>query len=176
MRRLASIFTAVIALALSLGGCAGSAQPEVTAPSEVPPAEEITGISPTATPGSGMGAQSFSYLEGLWTVTAAQGESDSAAPADPSGTWEFSVMGESMTVYIGERRYEGLLSEAESGWSYYGMVTGANTQGELLGGYVEIDATDLGDGMFTGALVQSVDADDATPAYAARWTIEATRQ
>lgn len=176
MRRLAPILTAVVVLAFSLSGCASSAQPEFTPPPEMPPVEDITSMPSTVTPDSGMGAQSFSYLEGFWTVTAAAVEGDSTAPTDPSGTWELAVMGDSMTVHIGQRRYEGLVGTAEGGWSYSGMVTGANAQGEPLGGYIEIDAADTAEGTFAGTLLQSVDADGATPAYAARWTIEAVRQ
>lgn len=176
MRRLVLALTAVMVLALAVSGCASSAQPEVEPATEMPPVQDFTSAPPTVTPDSGMGAQSFAYLEGFWTVVATGVESDSAAPADPSGTWEFSVMGESMTVYIGERRYEGLLSEADGGWSYRGMVTGSSASGEMLGGYLEIEATDTGEGTFTGALLQSVDAEGATPWYTARWTVEAARQ
>lgn len=176
MRRLASMYAALIVLALSLSGCAGSAQPDVTPPPEMPPAEDIAAPPLTTMPDSGMGAQSFSYLEGFWAVSAVRIEGDSVAPADPSGTWEFAVMGDSMTVLIGERRYEGLLGEVDGGWSYRGMVTGSSASGEMLGGYLEIAASDTGDDTFTGALLQAVDQDGGTPGYTARWTIEAARQ
>lgn len=175
MRRSASMLTAVVAVSLTLGGCAGPAQPEVTPPPEMPPVEDIVATPPAGTSDPSMGAQSFSYLEGLWTVTATGADAPAGA-ADPSGTWEFAVMGESVTVHVGERRYEGLIAEADGGWTYRGMVTGSNAQGEPLGGYIEIEATDTGEGVFTGTFLQAVDGDDTTSGYTARWTIAASAQ
>lgn len=176
MPRLVLLFTTIVALLLALGGCADSTQPESAPQLEMPPVEDLTSQIPTGSTGSSMGGQVFSHLDGFWVAAATAAEGSAIGAVDPSGTWEFVVLGESMTAHVGERRYEGLLSEADGGWTYFGMITGVNEIGEQRGGYIELDATDTGEGSFTGTLVQSVDADGSTPSYTGRWSIEATRQ
>lgn len=176
MHMLASLFTGIVVLTLALSGCASSTQPEVTPQPEASPVEDFASAPSTATSGSSMGAHSFSYLEGTWAITATDAEGDAGATADPSGEWEFAVMGESMTVYIGDRRYEGILTEMDDGWTYYGMVTGTNALGEPLGGYIEIVATDNDERSFTGALLQYLDPDGTAAAMSTRWDIGAARR
>ncbi len=122
-----------------------------------------------------MDAPDLAYLEGFWTLTASapqlQPASVSPEDADPSGTWEFMVLGENMTVYIGDRRYVGLISEAAEGWSYNGLVTGADAQGEMLSGYIDLSISHSDEGGFTGTLTRHVDASGETPAYTGTWEI-----
>lgn len=169
----------ILMLSLGIAGCGASAESEVPAP-VAPPLEDPASAPPTAPTESPMGGQDFSYLEASWGVRATDDEIDPATAAptvtDPSGTWEFVVMGDSMTIYMGELRYEGLLTDADGGWSYRGMVTGSDVQGEPLSGYLELVATSADAGAFTGSMLQYVDPDGAAPGYTARWSVEATRQ
>lgn len=176
MSRFVSLFTGAVALTLALGGCTAATEPAATPEPGAPPVEDFTSAPPVETSATPMGAQSFAYLEGVWVVTAASAEGATGTAADPSGEWEFTVMGESMTVYIGERRYEGLLKGADGGWSYSGMITGTNAQGEPLGGYITLTAADTGEGAFIGTLLQYLDADGATPSSKTPWDIEAIRR
>lgn len=176
MSRSASLITTAIVLAFALSGCAGPVRSETTPPFETPPVEDFASAPSAPASGTSMGAQSFSYLEGTWAVTATPGEGGAASAADPSGDWELAVMGESMTVYIGEHRYEGILTGTEGSWSYTGMVTGANAQGEPLSGYIELTAIDTAGGAFTATLRQLLDADGADTATDSRWDISAVRR
>ena len=176
MVRSASLLIVVIALTFACAGCVTSTS-SVTAPEPVaPPVEDLTSAPPAETASSPMGAGSFSYLEGTWAVTATSGEGAAGTNSDPSGEWELTVMGESMTIHIGERRYEGILTKADDGWSYSGMITGMNAQGEPRSGYIRLTAADAGEGSFTGTLLQYLDPDGATAASDARWGIEAVRR
>jgi len=173
--RFAALLTGVIVLTLALGGCATPAQTEVMPELETAPVEDFSSLPPTMAPDSPMGAQSFSYLEGTWTIIATDAEGHAILTADPSGDWELAVMGDSMTVFIGDRRYEGILVGADGGWSYYGMVTGMSALDEPLDGYIDLTVTNSGDGAFTGVLSQYLDPDGTTPALSTRWDIEAVR-
>ena len=169
----------ILMLSPGIAGCGASVGSEVPAP-VTPPLEDPASAPPTAPTESPMGGQDFSYLEGSWAVRATDDKIDPAAAApavtDPSGTWELMVMGDSMTIYMGELRYEGLLTEADGGWSYRGMVTGSDAQGEPLSGYLELVATSTDARTFAGSMLQYVDPDGTAPGYTARWSVEATRQ
>ncbi|MBN2840180.1 MAG: hypothetical protein JXP37_04405 [Coriobacteriia bacterium] len=180
MRRHTFMLAGILALSIALSGCTGSTQPEATPPPAMPPVGDVDTQPPAAPPEPPMGTQSLSYLEGFWTVTVSDARIDPAVVtpelADPSGTWEFIVMGESMTAHVGDRRYEGLLTPTEGGWSYRGLATGTDAQGEMRSGYVELTATDSAEGAFTGVLVRYVDPDGGTPAYTGAWTVAGSRQ
>lgn len=175
---LTRIALAALMLALSLAGC-GRSDVQDTPVAPMPPAEDPASDPATVTAPSAHSA-SFSYLEGVWSVTASliqiddPGLAGTATP--PSGRWELVVLGDSMTANLPGLRYEGLIETENEGWSYLGFVTGTSETGEMLMGTLEFRGTLTGDDSFSGSAIQSVDASADTPGYSVRWDLTGARQ
>lgn len=170
----------LVALTLSLGlaGCGQS--DERGAPVTSTPVEDTSSQPSTMPLAPSAHSASFSYLEGVWTVTASLAGVDDPALAatitSPAGDWELTVLGDSMTAHLPALRYEGLLEAEGEGWSYLGFVTGTGETGEMLMGSLEFRGALTGDDTFSGGAMQSVDATSDRPAYTARWDITGVRR
>lgn len=176
---LARIVIVALTLALGLLGCGQKDGQDVRATSPSP-AEDPSSQPPTMPLAPPAHSGSLSYLDGVWAVTANLTEVDEPALADAvipaSGEWELVVLGDSMTVHLGDLRYEGLLTPEGEGWSYFGFVTGSSETGEMLTGTLEFRGTLTGDDAFSGSAIQSVDAAADRPAYTAHWELTGVHQ
>jgi len=174
MRRGTYTALAATLLALSLLGCAPvPTEPEEEASSAGSPQVNAEPTRPAPA--------DFSYLTGVWTVTAILTEIDKGimreAADQPAQSWECTVEGSTMTLVTGTRTYVGtIMPELDEGWVYTARAHYRDEDGTAWTSAIEVHGKRTGDATFSGEMEGAIDADQGRHLYRARWDIEGRRQ
>lgn len=174
-KSIATIVVLALLLASILAGC--SPVPEDAESEEESVASEAAPV--VVEPSEPLESTDFSYLPGLWSVTATLVEIDKGAmrgAADrPSQRWEITLDGTAMTLITDTHTYRGTIEpELDAGWVFTAVTTETDEDGETWTSAIEVHGKRAGDSTLAGSMEATVES-GGNHQYEARWDLEGRR-
>jgi hypothetical protein len=175
-RLVALLMTLVVVVALA--ACAPVPAEEKEADDEGALAEpEVVGAEPPAT----VLPADFTYLNGVWTISAELTEIDkgtmAAAAERPAQRWECTVTDGTMTLTTDTRTYTGTIArELDDAWVFTATSELTDEDGYTWTSAVEIHGRRTGEGLLAGTMAESLDSAEGSHEYTAEWRVEGRKQ